>query len=124
MADPSGTFWYRVGWREDSGTEVRSGAVRYAGVKSSVGSQIFPNPSSGRATIDWATGLAGNVDIRLYDLAGREVAVVVRDWYEAGRHRAFWTGTTPNGGRVRPGVYTLRIRDSDGEEKHRLLILR
>jgi hypothetical protein len=50
--------------------------------------QNFPNPFSGRTTIRFTLGDATRVSLRVYDLLGREVAVLVDEILAAGSHMA------------------------------------
>jgi hypothetical protein len=67
----------------------------------------MPNPS--RAGTTFAVGLphAAQVDLRILDLQGRDVAAPATRSLSAGRHRLTFTpaGTSPLG----PGVYFARL---------------
>jgi len=50
------------------------------------------------------------VEIRAFDLAGREVADIVDQWMVGGTHPVSWNGVGSNGRRVPTGVYFVDAR--------------
>jgi Zn-dependent metalloprotease len=68
-----------------------------------------PNPSFGPATIEYALGRAGQVEVSVYDLAGHLVAKVASEWQDHGVHQATWSDR-----RVPSGFYVMRVA-IDGE---------
>ncbi len=69
---------------------------------------IAPNPTAGRSVIDYAVPRAAEVGVAVYDLQGREVAVLARGPHAAGLHRVTWTGEG-EAGPVNAGVYFVRL---------------
>jgi hypothetical protein len=49
---------------------------------------VAPNPFSGRTQISYAVEVASDVRLSVYDVLGREVAVLVDGQQEAGTHTA------------------------------------
>lgn len=84
---------------------------------------VHPNPSIGPASIDYALPRAARVRLRVFDVAGREVARLVDRVEEAGRHTASWSGTATTA-RARPGVYLIRFETPEGNWTRRLALLR
>src|SRR5262245_12414511 len=71
-----------------------------------------PNPARERIRVHWAVPatLAGNeMDLGVYDLAGRRLATLASGVARSGRFDADWDLRT-DGGRVGNGVYFLRFR--------------
>src|SRR5690606_38635003 len=64
----------------------------------------YPNPSAGRATLRYDLPSAAHVRLAVYDVLGREVAVLVDAESEAGRHRVAF-----DGGALAAGVYVVRM---------------
>lgn len=63
-----------------------------------------PNPSAGEATLRWGLPTAGRADVRVFDLLGREVAVLVDDAaVAAGWHETRFRES------VASGVYVVRF---------------
>jgi hypothetical protein len=60
--------------------------------------QNYPNPFNPSTTIPYFLREAGDVDLRVYDLLGREIAVVQRGHMPAGAHHASFDGSSlPSG---------------------------
>jgi hypothetical protein len=75
---------------------------------------VRPNPFRSQAHFDFALGVSGNVEISLYDAAGRAVWTLVRGPREAGRHAVAWDGRTNDGAAAPPGVYLYEINTPTG----------
>jgi hypothetical protein len=67
--------------------------------------QNSPNPFNPSTTIRFTLGSTGNVDLRAYDIAGREVAVIASGRMEAGAHEIAW-----NASGLASGVYFYLLR--------------
>ncbi len=63
----------------------------------------YPNPTSRGATVPFDLPEAAEVRIVVYDLLGREVAVLTEGLHEAGRHQASFEAS-----RLSAGVYVIR----------------
>ncbi|MCF7810942.1 T9SS type A sorting domain-containing protein [bacterium] len=64
----------------------------------------YPNPFNRMVVISYALPVAGNVQLAVYDLAGRQVAALVDGEKQSGRHLSSWQ---PN--QLPGGVYMLRM---------------
>lgn len=84
----------------------------------------LPNPTSGGALIAWTQDRSETVDLRVFDVVGREVATVVSGPMTAGRHALRWDGTDASGRRVAPGVYRYRLRTPSFSESRTLVVVR
>jgi hypothetical protein len=67
-------------------------------------SQNYPNPFNPTTTITFGLPEASTVSLKIYDMLGREVAVVVNSVLSAGYHNYQWNATG-----VSSGVYIYRI---------------
>ena len=73
--------------------------------------RLGPNPFHGRAGIAFEVASTGPVDLRIHDLAGREVrALLSGAVLEAGPHTLVWDGLRGDGAKVPPGVYFVRLK--------------
>jgi hypothetical protein len=69
----------------------------------------YPNPFNPATRITFSLPRSGEVDLAVFDLAGRRVATLVRGTVEAGRHEVMWRGRDDRGGAVASGVYFSRL---------------
>jgi hypothetical protein len=81
--------------------------------------QSYPNPATASATIAFELPRASEVSLRLYDVAGREVAVLVNGRREGGRHQV-----PVATGRLAPGAYYYVLRSERTVESRTLLVRR
>ena len=83
-----------------------------------------PNPFNAHTRIDFATPAAGSVDLRVYDLQGRELMRLLDgEWVGAGAHSLDWDGRDAHGNRLPSGVYPCRLRSAAGEASLKLILL-
>jgi hypothetical protein len=67
-----------------------------------------PNPFNPRTRIDLRLERESEVEVAVYDLAGRRIATLARELLAAGVHPLIWTGTDDAGDAVASGVYLVR----------------
>jgi hypothetical protein len=67
-------------------------------------SQNYPNPFNPSTTIRYSVAAAGMVQLRIYDMLGRETAVLVNDMKQPGTYTVQW-----NAGALPSGVYLCRM---------------
>lgn len=72
--------------------------------------QNYPNPFNPTTTIPFEVAETARVTIRVYDVVGREVAVLVDREFAPGRYRATWDGRDRGGQAVASGVYLYRMQ--------------
>lgn len=73
-------------------------------------SQNYPNPFNPTTTINFSLPERVRVELKIYDLLGREVATLIDgDEIGAGTHRVQWNGRNRFGETVSTGVYFYRI---------------
>lgn len=79
----------------------------------------YPNPTSGQATVGFALPEAGAVRLAVYDVLGREVAVLVDAVREAGIHTATLDARSLAG-----GLYLVRLDAGDTVQTQRVTLVR
>jgi spore coat protein A len=83
-----------------------------------------PNPAVGNVRIAWTLPAAGNVELAVFDLAGREVARLADGAYAAGDHAVSWTGTDVSGRPLPSGTYLYRLRVDGAKFVRKLVLMR
>jgi hypothetical protein len=86
--------------------------------------QNSPNPFNPMTTISYNLPEAARVSLRIYDVSGRLIRVLVQDRMESyGRHEAIWNGLDDMGRSVAAGVYVYQLKaDATIETKHMTMI--
>ncbi len=79
-----------------------------------------------RAATQLAFGLpdARNIKLAIYDVAGRQVAVLAKGRHAAGHHVVQWAGRNERGTRVAAGVYFATLEDASRTATRRILLVR
>jgi hypothetical protein len=77
----------------------------------------MPNPFRGAATLSFSIpdAAGANVEMSVFDVAGRRMATLARGWYGAGPHVLQWDGRGVDGARARAGMYFVRGRIGQAE---------
>nr|WP_262921749.1 S8 family serine peptidase [Salinibacter ruber] len=80
---------------------------------------VYPNPVNRRGTIDYTLPEKQRVELRVYDLLGREVATLASGTREAGRHRH----SLPME-QLSSGVYFGRLQTEGGMRTEKITVVR
>lgn len=113
---------------ETAGGSSALGAARWVPATSSTeadGSTValsltgFPNPASSTATVSFSLPEAADVRLVVYDLLGRQVAVLNEGTRSAGSH-----DVTLDAGALAPGVYLVRLTTGSASATTRMTVVR
>jgi flagellar hook assembly protein FlgD len=83
----------------------------------------FPNPFNPITVIFVDIPFETKVELRIYDILGREVTTLYDGLIEPGRHWFTWDGKADSGERVSSGVYLCRLNTITGVSQIRKLVL-
>lgn len=122
---PGETYVYRIDLVTDKGisTLFESEAVTIPEAVITL-RQNYPNPFNPVTTIDYRIPEEGNVTLKVYDAAGREIAVLVDGIKSAGWHKAEWDGLDGNGVSVSSGVYFYRLKAGPHRVERKMVLAR
>jgi hypothetical protein len=84
----------------------------------------YPNPFNPATTIRFDLPAASKVVLRVYDVAGREVATLANERMDAGQHAIVWNGQNKRGRAVASGVYFCRLEAGKFVATRKLVMLR
>ena len=80
--------------------------------------QNQPNPGRPGTVIAFDLPKACDMRLQVFDVSGRQVALLTEGEHEAGRHAVTWDGSAP------AGVYFYRINARGYEETRKMMIAR
>jgi hypothetical protein len=83
-----------------------------------------PNPFRSATELSYTLLEGGRHRLAVYDLQGREVAVLAEGEGLAGRHTVRWDGRDARGAELPSGVYFIRFETSAQVEAQRVVIAR
>jgi hypothetical protein len=72
--------------------------------------QNYPNPFNPATRIPYSLQTPSTVDVRVYDLMGREIAVLAAGFKPSGSHETAWNGRDRNGAACQGGMYFCRMK--------------
>ncbi len=81
--------------------------------------QNYPNPFNPRTVVSYQVSVAGEVRLVVYDLLGREVAVLVSERKDPGRYRVEFDAAG-----LSSGVYLYRLQTGGYTRTRKLMVLR
>jgi endonuclease/exonuclease/phosphatase family metal-dependent hydrolase len=117
LADLSIDLSATVGGATGAGAMVT--ATDVAGIQSA-----HPNPFGSSTTIRFGVGRPGRVELRIYDVRGREVRTLVAGELAAGAQVRTWDGRDAAGHALAPGIYFARFASGATVETEKLVRLR
>lgn len=95
---------------ENNGQDIPQNFILY---------QNYPNPFNPATNIKYSFNVSGNVSLKVYDVIGREIAVLVNQFQEKGTYNISF-----NGNGLASGIYFYRLITPAGQETKKLIILR
>lgn len=85
--------------------------------------QNYPNPFNLETQIVFQMPTDELVQLTVFDILGRQVAVLVNATLQAGRHQITWEGRDANGLRVSSGMYFYQLRAPNFVASKRMLLV-
>ncbi len=86
--------------------------------------QNYPNPFNGTTTIAYSLESKSDVNIRIYDTAGRLIKILEQKTKDPGRYETVWRGDDGAGRAVASGVYFCRITTGSFSQTRKIVYLR
>ena len=86
--------------------------------------QNYPNPFNSGTVIRFALPTSEDVELTLYNLAGQQVAKLVKGLRQAGSYAITWDGRDNAGRALATGTYLYRLQAGDRIETRKLTLLR
>jgi len=86
--------------------------------------QNYPNPFNPLTTIKFGIKKRCHVTLKVYDVSGRLVKVLIDDFCEAGTYSRTWDGTNELGKKVASGVYFYRMETEEYSNTKKMVLLR
>ncbi|MCP4293316.1 MAG: T9SS type A sorting domain-containing protein [bacterium] len=83
-----------------------------------------PNPFNPMTKISFDLARSTQVNLEVFDLAGRKINTLISEALGAGRHSVMWNGTDEGGRRVSSGTYFYRLRAEGDTQTNKMLLLK
>jgi len=83
-----------------------------------------PNPFNPQTTIEFALDKQQRAEVAVYDLTGRQIAVLVDRVYGSGKHSVVWNGKDAMGRAVPSGTYIVRLETEGATQAKKVMLIR
>jgi len=87
-------------------------------------SDNYPNPFNPRTEFTVSIPEKSHVVVNVYDILGRQVALLAEGDYTAGRYRMEWTGKTDVNAVAPSGVYLLIVQAGNDMNTHKMIMMK
>jgi hypothetical protein len=84
--------------------------------------QAWPNPFNPRVNFLFELSRAADIRLRICDLRGREVAVLLNERLERGAHQTHWDGRGSDGRAVASGVYLAIFENGQASSSRKIVL--
>jgi len=86
--------------------------------------QNFPNPFNMTTTIHYSLPLESHVMLKIHDLQGKQVKLLLNEFQRAGEKSIIWNGGNDQGLRVSSGIYIYELQTARGILNRALLLIK
>ncbi len=85
---------------------------------------VYPNPFNPTVTIAFATPVAMDCSVDIYNIRGQKVNTIHKGTLSSGNHKLLWQGTDLHGRTVSSGVYFARIKTPNSVKSIKMLLMK
>ncbi|MDH3252014.1 MAG: T9SS type A sorting domain-containing protein, partial [Ignavibacteria bacterium] len=111
-------------WIKETGTGFIAQNVNESVPSRYALAQNYPNPFNPSTIIRYSLPADGNVSLKVYDVAGREIATLVNDFRSAGTYEARFDAGSVGGKALASGVYYYQVTAGSFRETKKMLLLK
>ena len=86
--------------------------------------QNYPNPFNPITTIQYNLSVDSEVNIVIYDLMGKEVMTLVKEYKQVGQYQVNWDGRDNAGQLVSGGIYFYKLQVEDFIQTRKMVLLK
>ena len=79
----------------------------------------YPNPFNPTTTIEYSIGMAGQTRLMVYDIMGREIAMLVNEYRPMGTHKIVWNASS-----MPSGIYFYRLETSSFTRTQKMVLMK
>jgi flagellar hook assembly protein FlgD len=84
----------------------------------------YPNPFNPKTAVSFSMESTQRVNISVYDMSGRRIAVLMDEEMPAGDHEVAWNGTDFAGNQMSSGVYLVRLHVGEHKETQSVVLMK
>ena len=84
----------------------------------------YPNPFNPVTRVSFSLKKKGHISMRVYDVSGRLVRILIDEVRDAGSYEIVWDGTNNGGRTTASGIYFCRMEADDYQRTIKMVQLR
>lgn len=84
----------------------------------------YPNPFNLSTTIEYTLKNNAEIDLSVYDILGRHIKTLVKNYMSLGSHQVHWDGTDKDGKVLPSGVYLYKLKTETFEDAKKLVLMK
>jgi hypothetical protein len=85
--------------------------------------QNYPNPFNPLTKIEYSSPQGNNVSLKVYNICGEEIKILVDEFQEPGHYTVSWDGRDGTGKKVASGIYLYRLHLQNESEIKKMILL-
>ncbi|MEO6166314.1 MAG: T9SS type A sorting domain-containing protein [Chitinophagales bacterium] len=113
-----------VVYKEGVQFEITTDSVYLSGNMQDAFMLAYPNPFTQYTTIRWQVTEPGRCSLKVYDVQGRLINVLLDEELTQGIHQVSWNADNGSGGLLNTGVYLVRLETPANSETEKMMIIR
>jgi hypothetical protein len=86
--------------------------------------EAYPNPFNPVTRIEFALPESGMTTLKVFNIMGQQVASLLNQQLDAGRHTVSWNATNEAGQKVASGMYVYQMEVNGFTQSHKMLLLK
>jgi hypothetical protein len=130
--DKNGTLEFFVGTRDGKVMAFSGGTDVIVGLQQNNNfipeqfslEQNYPNPFNPSTVIQYQIPYEQHVALKIYDVLGREVAVLINDFQKPGYYKYTWNGTGKDEIKLASGIYIYRLESENFTASKKMMLLK
>ena len=84
----------------------------------------YPNPFNPSTTIRYGLPEPRKVRMTVVNIKGQEIAELINDWRDMGRHEVIWNGKDQLGRSAASGIYFTILSDGETVRSHKVMFIK
>ena len=84
----------------------------------------YPNPFNPETTIKFELAKSSNVELEIFDIAGRKIKTLVNEFKTPGVYKVKWNGTDNAGNKVATGVYFYKLKAGNVLQTKKMVMMK
>ncbi len=103
---------------------VKEGKILSDALKSFTLLQNYPNPFNPSTTIEYQIPKAGNVEVKIYNIAGQLIKIITDGFQNAGSYKIDWDSKNEFGQSVASGIYLFQVKYDNAFLTKKLMLIK